>query len=293
MGKKSKRKAAKTAATAAGGITSMGGYSNGQLTLGPRPDGITCTNKDPNLCALCSSVMHMHANSFELRLCCGTKMCSSCWYTNGRCSFCKFLDESTQQVARFAKKRAKEGFPWACHLLADLYRKGVPLCLQQSDWEAARWYEEGASGDHPVSCLRLARLYRQGVGYKKDLEKARIMFEKAMRLRAENFIRRDFPIFNIGYELAAELLDAERIEEGLLVLLPLARRGFGEAQCMMCSLSRRVGDLKGATLWAITCSENPRNLLTDTSRFAALSCSMEVQSLPLSVLVWASFRLYG
>ena len=271
MGKKSKRKAAKAAAVAAG-TTSMGGYSNGQLILGPRPDGITCTNEDPNLCAVCSTVMC--AKSFELRFCCGTKVCSEC-HSEDRCAFCKRLNETAQQAVRFARKRAKEGFPWACHLLADIYRKGVPPCLQQSDWEAVRWYEKGASRDHPVSCLRLARLYRQGNGHKKDLENARIMFDKAMHLRAENFIRREFPIFNIGYEIAEELVDAERMEEGLLVLLPLARRGFGEAQCMMCSLFHRVGDLKGATLWATTCSENPRNPL------AALCCSVDIGNLSL------------
>ena len=274
MGKKSKRKAVKAAAAAAG-TTSMGGYSNGQLILGPRPDCITCTNDDHKLCALCSSVLPPGDVSYMLRICCGTKVCTEC-DSEDRCAFCKCLNETAQQAAALTKKRAKKGFPWACHFLADLYLEGMPLCFQQSDWEAVRWYEKGASQNHPLSCVYLTKAYQQGFGCKQDLEKARIMFEKAIRLRAEDYTTSLDPILRIGHKLARFFLENDEKEKGLSLLVPLAKRGIGGAQGLLSALHDDVGDQKGFLFWATVCSENA------SDPFAALDCALVIPNYALS-----------
>ena len=259
MGKKSKRKAAKAAAAAAGG-TSTGGSSssNGQqLILGPRPDGITCTNEDPNVCAVCSSVLLSEASAYVFRVCCGTKICNHCRLEDG-CGFCNHQKSTTHDFVSLTKKRAKEGFPWACYFFAELYRVKLPG-LSQSSWESVRWHERAASKDHPVSCIYLARSYAEGIGCKKNLEKARIMFGKAIRLRADDLTFNECLIFKIGYNLALELLNSGNVDGGLSLLLALAERGNGDAQYFLFSLHGRVGDHEGARYWATTCSENPNS----------------------------------
>ena len=66
---------------------------------------------------------------------------------------------------------------------------------------AFRLYEKAAAKDHPVSCCELAAFYKHGVGCKKNLEKARIMFEKAMHLHAEEYVKILPPSFCSGTAL--------------------------------------------------------------------------------------------
>ena len=266
MGKKSKRKAAKAAAVAAG--TSTGGSNNGQqFILGPRPDGIVCTNEDHKLCAVCSAVLSNE--TYLLKVCCGTKICRCCYYSEGRCAFCKH----PPHTHALTKKRAKEGFPWACHFLAEHYRDGSDG-IGQSHSEAFRLYEIAASKDHPIACINLVWPYVEGLGCKKDLEKACIMFEKAMHLRAEDFFGSPIStlIFSVGYNLARKLLDDGEAEKGLSVFLPLAERGNGEAQGLLGAMHERVGDQAGSIRWHTVSSENPH------FPFSALGSSMKIRN---------------
>lgn len=273
MGKKSKRKAAKAAAAAAGTSISSNGQ---QLILGPRPDGIVCTNEDPNLCALCSTVLTVFPSKAPsaAKFCCGTRLCDDCdqGYVY-QCSFCKYRKGTPKQTVALTKERAKAGFPWSCNILGELYASGVAH-VNQSYWEAFRWHEEAASKDHPISCFRIASFYAYGIdSCKKDLEKACIMFEKAMLLRAEDFFVATV-ILDVGVDLAEFLLKAGKTEEGLSLLVPLGKRGNGEAQCCLSELHQRVGDFEGARCWAAMCSENPDNPFTalQTSLYLRAHC---------------------
>ena len=167
MGKKSKRKAAKVASAVSGGTSSNGQ----QLILGPRPDGITCTNEDPNLCAVCTSVLPPGGVDHVIRICCGTMICDGC-LLDQQCGFCRHRYSNARAVVSVIKKRANEGFPWACHVLAELYREGSH-CFSQSVWESFRWHERAASKDHPVSCIYLAGHYAEGIGCKRLQEESR------------------------------------------------------------------------------------------------------------------------
>ena len=259
MGKKSKRKAAKAAAVAAG-TTSMGGYSNGQLILGPRPDGITCTNEDPNLCAVCS--VFMPRDLRRLNICCGTKICTGC-YVKGICAYCK-LEAGRQEILSITKMRARDGFPWAYHFWGELhlferYKEYKAGAKEVEERMAFGLHERAASMDHPKACLSLASFYSYGIGCEENLEKARLEFEKAVRLYVENVIHSDYAMFKVGVTIAEELLDAGETEKGLSVLLPLAERGNGEAQCLLGEQHERVGDKEGSQRWISLSSENPND----------------------------------
>ena len=253
MGKKSKRKAAKAAAAAAG--SSIGGQ---QLILGPRPDGITCTNEDPKLCAVCSVCSPNYFN-----VCCGTNVCPGCFAADV-CAYCKVGDG--RQIVSIAKMRAREGFPWAFHFwgevhLGECYKeyKANASAKEVEERMAFDLHERAASMDHPKACLSLASFYSCGIGCKENLEKARLEFEKAMHLHVEDVVHSDYVIFKIGIHIAEELLDAGETEKGLSVLLPLAERGNGEAQCLLSELHERIGDQEGSQHWISVSSENPND----------------------------------
>ena len=256
MGKKSKRKAAKAAAAAAGGpLTGGSNSSNGQqLILGPRPDGIVCTNEDHNLCAVCSAFMP--EKTFELNMCCGTLTCEKC-SSRAQCPFCRFELKTAhhqQQLRTLSKKMVKAGFPWAVHYWADRQLAGMP---NYNPTEAIGLYERAAEKNHPLSCSALTHLYTAGEECKKNIEKAQIMFEKAARLRAEDYAFSRDHIFWVGFNLARELLDAGHVERGLSILLPFAERGNSRAQSMLGDLHDRVGDFEGSQRWYTSSSENP------------------------------------
>ena len=146
MGKKSKRKASKAAAAAAGGVAPVPG--NGQLILGPRPDGITSTNDDPYACAVCSRAIPLREQKGirQLNVCCGTMVCTDC-LSYDRCCVCKIRwYQST--VASYAKKRSKQGFAWAHHFLGSLHQASFLPYVLQSDEEAFRLFEKAANQDH-------------------------------------------------------------------------------------------------------------------------------------------------
>ena len=66
---------------------------------------------------------------------------------------------------------------------------------------AFRLNEKAAAKDHPVSCYELAVFYKHGIGCKENLEKAQVMFEKAMHLHVEEYIQNVLPIIFSGTTL--------------------------------------------------------------------------------------------
>lgn len=276
MGKKSKRKAAKAAAAAAGTSNTSSICGNGQLILGPRPDGIVCTNEDHKVCAVCQA-NNVPMGPERLNICCGTINCEDCQTKEMRkCPFCNVRIHSAKLVSSFAKKRAKEGFPWAFYLLADFYRVGYPPHFPQSSSMAFSLYKEAAGKDHPIACVNLASLCVRGIGCSRNLEKARVLFEKAVCLRAEEFVSTSLQMMKVGFELSLALLNSGCKEVALSLLAALAERGNGEAQCFLGELHLHAGDREGSLRWDKVCSENPSNAIF------ALNSSNEIHNLPLS-----------
>ena len=145
---------------------------------------------------------------------------------------------------------------------------------------AFRLHEKAAAKDHPVSCCELASFYKHGVGCKKNLEKARLMFEKAMHLHAEEYVINATHLVLLGHSLALSLVDRGETGKGLSILLPLAERGNSHAQCSMSSLCGHVGDMEGRMRWTIKCSESCSDDPDDS--FPALDSAMRLRDYCLS-----------
>ena len=234
MGKKSKRKAPK-------GAVITGGSGSGCI-LGPRPDGITCTNEDPNKCALCSCALCtlFAFDSANLNLCCGTKVCRSCFSTT-RCCYCKTSRGYQNFIAKFAKARANEGFPWACNVLAELHAHGLAN-LSESDAEAFRFNEIAASKDHVGSCISLAGMYFLGVGCEQNQEKGTVMYEKAVRLAEPHEMKR---LLKMSENLFKHLIEDGEQERALATLALLVERLVGRGRAVLIELYKDFGDIEG------------------------------------------------
>ena len=192
----------------------------------------------------------------RLNICCGTINCEDCQnFENRKCPFCGVRIYSAKLVSSFAKKRAKEGFPWAFNLLADFHRVGYPPHFPQSGPKAFSLYEEAAGKGHPTALVNLASLCVRGIGCSRNLEKARVLFEKAVCLRAEEFVSTSLQMMKVGFELSLALLNSGRKEVAFSVLFALAERGNGEAQCFLGELHHHAGDREGSYRWDKVCSE--------------------------------------
>lgn len=145
---------------------------------------------------------------------------------------------------------------------------------------AFRLYEKAAAKDHPIACCELAEMYQHGIGCKENLEKARAMFEKAVCLRVEEYVKNALPIIMFGHKLALSLIDRGETGKGLSILLPLAERGNAQAQSSMSSLCGRVGDMEGRMRWTIKCSESCSEDPGDC--FPALDSAMRLRNYCLS-----------
>ena len=246
MGKKSKRKAAKAAAVAAAGATAVSDGS--KLILGPRPDGIICTNENPYACAVCSCVIPMEEEQKGIRLlnvCCGTMVCTDC-LSYDRCCFCK-IPWYQRALASYAKKRSKEGFAWAHHFLGSLHYAGVPPYVPQSDEEAFRLFEKAANQNHPVSCIQQVNRLIVGFGCEPNLEKACVTFEKAVRACIP--FQYDYKeVLSTGNNLLIVLFGNGEIEKGHSVLSNMemfADKAGGQALGMLSVIYDRVEDFEG------------------------------------------------
>ena len=273
MGKKSKRKAAKAAAAASTAVVPLG--------LGPRPDEIVCTNEDPNVCILCSAELGYEI--VNINLCCGTRVCSICYERAGeRCDYCGVVTRTRCIATAQVKKRAKEGFPWACNFLAHLYSKGAPPTVEHSDWNAFFWYEKAAKMDHPDACHSLGTMYARGAGCRRNLDMAQDLFEKAARLAPED---PDLMARVRDSQCGVAMLyfqDEEKFDRAISVLTPLAEGGMGRAQYFLGFIFDKNDENQSARWWFNTCSENSEGPL-----YAMRACLRE-QKIPLARF-WYSY----
>lgn len=213
MGKKSKRKAVKAKAA---------GNPGAALGLGPRPNGITCTNEDPSLCASCLASI---GPGTLPNLCCGTKLCTNCdERANPFCAFCtKVVADPDFQLL---KQRLQQRFPWAEHVFAMIGHKRLYP-------EAFKWYQKAANKNHPGAFKGLGRCYAEGLGCEQSLSNSRRCYEKAMELDlkiidsafacclcelAKMMVRHDKRAITEATNMLLPLLDAETTDDQLIRL---------------------------------------------------------------------------
>ena len=143
--------------------------------------GITSTNVDPALCAVCSSpfpvgLMGITRSSFAP--CCGKRSCMDCFRAGkdyvgrtGRgpsarrcCSFCKsalVLNDKNMigLLKKHAKKGAAVGAVYSRHLVLHVVR----MVFLGRTHDAKRWYEKAAKQGHPVAMIRLGNFFPEMV----------------------------------------------------------------------------------------------------------------------------------
>ena len=246
MGKKSKRKAAAaTAAKVKGGPTALARASPGDI-LGPRLDGVTCTNTDPRICAVCNVTLPIpdgESRFSSLMPCCGTRICTQCMSQllsiGGTCPYCKTNCRSKKQIVAVLRSHSKKGHPWAMNTLATLYRDGYPPVLQQSLLEAAKYFEMAAGNSHAPSMISLAHThYASGFVFQsiKNLKAVYALLNDAKRLEPYLEATVNHKICRVAggnLDRSSDPQQSEYVAATMLELTSLAEHGFGRAQIQL------------------------------------------------------------
>lgn len=248
MGKKSKRKAAATAAKVKGGASALTSSSPGDI-LGPRPDGITCTNEDPRLCAVCDITLprvgFFEETSFtHVSVCCGTRICSSCKGTAmvrvcNKCPYCKCGFKTNQQVVAVLRVYSKKGYAWAMDVLGMMHRDGFPPVLPTSQTEATRYFRMAAEKNNPFAMVNLASLISLN---RNALQSADTISDFYWLLNEAT--RHDQHLATLAHEqicnVAGGILnqsdpveESESVKVTLKALTALAAQGIGRAQLQL------------------------------------------------------------
>ena len=180
-------------------------------------------------------------------------------------------------LASYAKKRSNEGFAWAHRFLGSLHQAGMPPFVPQSDEKAFRLFEKAAEQDHPDSCIWHVGRLIAGFGCKRNLEKARVTFEKAVRIPFQYDYKE---VLLTGNNLATALFGNGEIEKGHSVLSAMekfADKAGGEALGVMSVFYDQVEDFEG--FWRVNkkLSESP-----DACPFSALSGALNTDNFCLA-----------
>ena len=111
--------------------------------LGPKPNGLVCTNEDPYTCASCHSASIYTAFGFvdveRMNFCCGTIVCPNCSDACAMvCSFCRQF-RAPLSVGRGCLdrlvKHVEEGYPWAQNALARLRYMAIGNAKEETSEE--------------------------------------------------------------------------------------------------------------------------------------------------------------
>jgi len=218
----------------------------------PSLKGITDTNDDPKLCAVCFQPFPdgLFTKISRINACCGKRACVACTDSGrffnsdvGRCHLCGVTKTGTP--IGMVKKHAKKGKPWAQFLLGSYFSVG--MSVTQSHFEAVRWYRKAASLGHPQANLALSEAYLGGRGCSRDLDEARRYAEVAMTLDSSMRKVADHVLLLVG--IAYFKSDAEDKAKELLTIL--AEGDQVEAQLTLGDICFREEDYGGAKHWLL------------------------------------------
>ena len=164
-----------------------------EMTSQPTPHalkGITCTNDDPDSCAICFKqfpdglieiIAFAHIGSYIIE-CCGKRVCSDCCQQGNaqgasrrlKCKLCPAdYSKVSSEIVPALKKHAKKGKAWAKYLL------GTYSDTRGDYFEAVRFYRIAAKKGHPAAMLFLSARLRAGMGCKCDLVEAIDLLDRA------------------------------------------------------------------------------------------------------------------
>lgn len=244
--------------------------------------GITSTNDDPNLCAICSGLFPKgpyHVVSM-LHGCCGKRVCDSCIdkfgiLYRGTCVKC---GTDFANFTSLLKKNAKKGQAWAQETMGRYFYHGIPGTFDKSYYDAIRCFRKAATKGHPVAMIMLGEMYAYGYGCERDLALARTNIERAMAA--------DGMVADAARESLVIVAGMHRrkgeFETAISILLPLVALNVKLARRNLAMTLSGTGDVPKAL--GIYNSMVEDRLLEDVvySCGDAMTCCVAVNNLPLS-----------
>ena len=217
-------------------------------------EGITSTNDDPKLCAVCSQPFQygLESKMSRINICCGKRACVEC-ADSGRffdldvsrcqCLLCGFTKAG--KGIGMMKKQAKKGKPWAQFVLGGYFSVGE--CVTQSYFDAVRWYRKAASQGHPEANLCLSEAYLLGEGCACDLDKARRYAELAVTLDSSM----QGPVVDLLVDVVKEFFNSGQGDKATEILTLLTEGARGEAQLALGVISYDCQDYEKAKYWFV------------------------------------------
>ena len=265
----------------------------------PHPlKGITCTNDDPDSCALCCKVfpdgpIHVFSSGVKNYIieCCGKRLCGDCCLYQSNASLgdavtlkCKCCPANysleLKKKAATLKRQAKKGRVWAQFILAT-------YCDFRGDkYAAVHLLRSAVKGGHPDAMLCLAEFVCQGGGCKKDLVEAESLLDRCIAA-TPRLLRACVH----GYtKIVVQYMELGTPETGIRaesILLPLAKDGHHLAQYQLGKVYQITEDFDAARMW---CTEAIFNAETtkqrDMAAFEVLFSSLALSDFP-QAKVWA------
>ena len=263
--------------------------------------GITCTNDDPDSCALCSKEFPdgpIHIVSSGLCYvveCCGKRLCGDCFLDQSalggvhlKCKLCPsryYHSLNAKKNLTTLKKHAKKGRAWAQFVLA------IYSDCRGAKFDAIHLFRKAVKGGHPDAMLCLADMIRRGEGCKRNLDEAESLVDRSVSV-APRLMGHGVQVYA---DIATEYLKLGSDEyhapkdlgRAKSILLPLAQDGHDVAQYQLGTTFYIMKDYDASRKW---CTEAIFSCETATQKNVAVSMAL-FDSLCLSdfpqAKVWA------
>ena len=262
----------------------------------PHPlKGITCTNDDPDSCALCYMEFAdgpiISGRYSYIADCCGKRLCIHCYLDQGNASLgdavplkCKFCPARYSLNAKknfpALKRHAKKGRAWAQFVLAIIYD------FKGDTYEAVRLFRRASATGHPDAMLRLADFLQKGVGCKRDLVEAESLLNRAVSV-APRLVEECVEVYTQIAHVYLKLGTPEAFVRAESILLSLAKDGRDEAQYELGIFYQTLEDFDAARKWCTEAIFNSEAAMQkDMSASAVLFSSLALSDFP-QAKVWA------
>ena len=242
--------------------------------------GITSTNDDPSLCAICLNPFSegLYYYNSVTTLCCGNRSCLSCHegssVYDGRQDRCKLCGSGGVESIGNLKKKAKKGYAWAQMLLGRSYFFGQHV--QKSKFEAVRWFRKAVAQNHPVAMIMLGDMLSRGIACDQNLGLARIHLEKAMSI--------DELLVDVAQEslitVAAEYANNGDRQTAISIATPLAESGKSLAQYNLGICLAVSGDTENAYKWMTKAALVGASGNAEEAAFEVLRCCVILEMWP-------------
>ena len=221
-------------------------------TDGPLPDGVTCTNEDPEKCAVClnaSIYKNGLMNLDNMNFCCGTVVCNDCSLRTHFQDFpgwlCRFCGQVSGDSGRhlMLSRQSERGRPWAQYfmgLIKIVRSKQDPIRGDATD--ALLLLEAAARQGSPDAMIFLSGTLSAGEMVPIDLRRAVGLALRALEIKPLRFFDRACTVVcNAAVSIVSADPSRQRVREGFGMISIFLKGGSGDANRAFASICYIVG----------------------------------------------------